>query len=120
MLIFFDTEFTGLYWETKLISIGLVAEYGREFYDELSDTYQIADCGDFAREVVLPLLEGGDARMTLPALSLRLGNWLEGFEQPVTLTTDSIDWDWPWINMIFADPMAGSAYRWFDLGDVAP
>ena len=105
MLIFFDTEFTDLHWEAKLISVGLVAEDGREFYAELSDTYQIADCGDFTREVVLPLLEGGEAWLTLPGLSLRLGNWLEDFEQPVTLATDSIEWDWPWIKMIFSNPM---------------
>jgi len=42
--------------------------------------------------------------MTLHALSLRLGNWLEGSEQPVTLVTDSIGWDWPWISKIFTDP----------------
>ena len=105
MLIFFDTEFTDLHWNAKLISIGLVAEDGREFYAELSDTYQIADCGDFAHDVVLPLLEGGLTRMTLSALSFRLRNWLEVFQQPVTLATDSIEWDWPWIKMIFADPM---------------
>ena len=105
MLIFFDTEFTGLHWEAKLISIGLIAEDGRAFYAELSDTYEIADCGDFARSVVLPLLEGDAVRMTLPTLSLRLGNWLEGFEEPVTLATDSMGWDWPWIKMIFTDHM---------------
>lgn len=105
MLVFFDTEFTGLHWEAKLVSIGLVAEDGHEFYAELSDTYQNADCSTFAHAEVLPLLERGGVRMTLPALSLRLGNWLEGFEQPVTLATDSIGWDWPWIKMIFADLM---------------
>ena len=54
----FVTEFTALHREAKLISIGLVAEDGRMFYAELSDTYLLKDCGDFAREVVLPLLEG--------------------------------------------------------------
>ena len=73
MLIFFDTEFTDLHWQAKLISIGLVTEDGRTFYAELTDTYIDAECGDFARDVVLPLLDGGDARMTFPALSLRLG-----------------------------------------------
>lgn len=104
MLIFFDTEFTDLHWEAKLISIGLVAENGQTFYAELSDTYQLKDCGDFAREVVLPLLEGGDVRMPLHELSLRLGNWIESFEQPVTLATDSLAWDWPWIEKIFKIP----------------
>lgn len=104
MLIFFDTEFSDLHWQAKLISIGLVAEDGRMFYAEMTDTYEDAECGDFAREVVLPLLDGGDARMTLPTLSLRLGNWIEGLEQPVTLATDSLAWDWPWIQKIFEAP----------------
>lgn len=104
MLIFFDTEFTDLHWEAKLISIGLVAEDGRTFYAELSDTYQHKDCGDFAREVVFPLLEGGDVHMSWRELSLRLGNWIESFEQPVRLATDSLAWDWPWIEKLFKIP----------------
>jgi len=102
MLIFFDTEFTDLHWEAKLISIGLVAEDGkRTFYAELSDTYQPKECGEFTRLAVLPLLEGGDKLLTMHELSLRLGNWLEDFGVPVTLATDSLAWDWPWIQEIF-------------------
>ena len=41
------TEFTDLHWQAKLVSIGLVAEDGRTFYAELSDTYQVADCSAF-------------------------------------------------------------------------
>ena len=37
MLVFFDTEFTGLQKNTTLISIGLVSEYGDELYLELND-----------------------------------------------------------------------------------
>lgn len=103
MLVFFDTEFTELGIDPKLISIGLISEDGeRTFYAELSDTYRLADVGDFARAEVLPLLEGGDALMTMPDLTLRLGNWLERFEQPVQLATDSLAWDWPWIQEIFS------------------
>lgn len=102
MLIFFDTEFTDLHREARLISIGLVTADGeKSFYAELSDTYQRKDCGDFAREVVLPLLEGGDVLMSWHELSLRLGNWVESFEQPVRLATDSLAWDWPWIQKMF-------------------
>lgn len=35
MLVFLDTEFTGLHKDTQLISIGLVSEDGKEFYAEL-------------------------------------------------------------------------------------
>ena len=37
MKVFFDTEFTGLYKDTNLISIGLVSEDGKEFYAEIDD-----------------------------------------------------------------------------------
>jgi hypothetical protein len=105
MRIFFDTEFSDLGLDPKLISIGLVDETGaRSFYAELSDTYQAAQCSDFVRDIVLPLLEGGEARMTLNELTLRLGSWLDDFEQPVTLATDSLFWDWPWIQKLFAIP----------------
>ena len=104
MLIFFDTEFTDLCIDPRLISIGLVSEDGREFYAELSDTYVPKDCGAFTQEGVLPLLQGGDALMTSDTLTLRLGNWLESFDQPVKLSTDSISWDWPWIPELFSIP----------------
>lgn len=101
MIIFFDCEFTELGLAPRLISIGLVAEDGREFYAELSDTYLPAKCNPFVQEGVLPLLQGGQALMAMNELTLRLGNWLEGFEQPVKLSTDSESWDWPWICEIF-------------------
>lgn len=105
MLIFFDTEFTELGIDPRLISIGLVSEDGtRTFYAELTDTYQPSDCSDFVREAVLSHLEGGEARMDMHELTLRLGNWLESFEQPVQLATDSLSWDWPWIQEIFGIP----------------
>lgn len=104
MRVFFDTEFTDTGLDPKLISIGLVDEAGRTFYAELTDTYQVSQCSEFVRDIVLPLLEGGEARMTLDQLTVRLGGWLDDFEQPVTLATDSLSWDWPWIQRIFAIP----------------
>lgn len=101
MLIFFDTEFTDLHPEVKLMSIGLAAEDGREFYAELSGTYEMRDVGNFAIEAVLPLLEGGDCRMPMETLTQRLGDWIRSFAQPVKLATDSLSWDWPWIQEIF-------------------
>lgn len=104
MLIFFDTEFTDLGVDPRLISIGLIAEDGeRTFYAELSDTYEPKDCGDFARLAVLPKLEGGDARMSLHELGERLVVWLQAFGEPVTLATDSLAWDWPWVHDIFGE-----------------
>lgn len=101
MLIFFDTEFTELHPEAKLISVGLVAEDGRDFYAELSDTWRLDDCSEFVRTEVLPYLEGGQHLMTRAELCLALGNWLESFERSVQLVTDAPSWDWPWIAVIF-------------------
>ena len=102
--IFFDTEFTDLIVDPQLISIGLIDETGkRTFYAELSDTYRLADVGDFARMAVLPQLEGGATRLTMAELREQLKAWLENFGKPVKLATDSLSWDWPWIQEIFED-----------------
>jgi len=101
MYIFFDTEFTQLSHEAKLISIGLISEKGQKFYAELSDTWRQEDCSDFVRREVLPHLEGGACQMTLAELCLQLGNWLESFEVPISLVTDAPTWDWPWVSYIF-------------------
>lgn len=54
MRIFIDTEFTDLV-DLDLISIGLVAESGAEFYGERSD-FDREKCNDFGKEFVLPQL----------------------------------------------------------------
>lgn len=64
--IFFDTEFTGLTADAKLISIGFVDETGaHEFYAELTDTYSLSDCSAFCIRKVIPHLQGGSARRTI-------------------------------------------------------
>lgn len=42
--------------------------------------------------------------MTMRELTLRLGIWFEGFDGPVQLATDSLSWDWPWIQELFGTP----------------
>lgn len=104
MRVFFDTEFTELGIDPRLISIGLISEDGqREFYAELSDTYTIEDCGDFARLAVIPKLTGAEVRVSLAELGDRLYAWLTTFDEPITLATDSLAWDWPWVQEIFYD-----------------
>lgn len=101
-LIFFDTEFTELGVNPRLISIGLISEDGKQsFYVELSDTYKKTDCSDFAEEFVLPLLQGGEVLMSMRELSNQLSEWIQAFNRPVMLVTDSLAWDWPWIIEIF-------------------
>lgn len=88
--IFFDTEFTGLMPGAALISIGLVDEAGTsEFYAELTDTYEAADCSEFCRQEVLPLLEHGVAAMTLPKLQDTLYSWLFARGPGAVLVCDS-------------------------------
>ena len=45
MLVFLDTEFTS-FFQPDLISVGLVAEDGREFYAERTD-YRCDECTVF-------------------------------------------------------------------------
>ncbi|MFS2113405.1 hypothetical protein [Herbaspirillum frisingense] len=51
--IFIDTEFTD-FIDCHLISLGMVAESGEEFYAEVP--YPDAACSSFVREAVIPLL----------------------------------------------------------------
>jgi len=50
---------------------------------------------------VLPKLEDGPALMEWRTLCERLTAWLECFNEPVVLATDSLAWDWPWIQEVF-------------------
>ena len=52
MLVFFDTEFTGLYKDNTLISIGLISEDGKEFYAEINDL-DVNHISDWVKENVL-------------------------------------------------------------------
>ncbi len=72
--VFIDTEFTDFY-DPQLISIGLVAETGEEFYAELP--YDIRRCSDFVKETVLPLLGySPDAEVSKDDLFVKLTEWL--------------------------------------------
>lgn len=57
MKIFLDCEFTQPNLDSKLISLALVSESGKEFYVELTDTYSVEDCSDFVIQNVLPQLD---------------------------------------------------------------
>ena len=102
MLVFLDTEFTGLTQDAKLISIGLVDESGdRTFYAELSDTWRPYDAGEFAKHEVIPLLEGDTYVISIRELGDKLHAWIMEFGGKVVLAMDSLRWDWPWIMAIF-------------------
>lgn len=96
MRIFFDTEFTTLQPDVDacLISAGFVSEEGsREFYAEITD-FPRHECSQFVREVVLPLLDApAELRFTEAMFAMRLVEWLNEFDEPVDLFSDSpTDW----------------------------
>ncbi|REE20727.1 uncharacterized protein DUF5051 [Paraburkholderia sp. BL27I4N3] len=89
MLLFLDTEYTGLkQLPPKLISLALVSEDGqREFYVELSDTWQMDDCSEFVRREVVPLLQG-EALGSSEARA-KLIRWLADAPREVQVACDS-------------------------------
>ena len=97
MLIFLDTEFTGLgqRWP-RLISIGLVNEDGREFYAELPMESYHKNCSPWTTQNVLPLLNGGDCIMQPDVLRQRLSVWISEFGS-VQIVTDAPNFDFAFL-----------------------
>lgn len=103
MLLFLDTEFTGLHLNPDLISIGLVDETGqRTFYAELPEESYRPRCTDWVVKNVLPLLDGGDSVLPINELRIRLQEWIESFGDRAMLITDSPDYDFELIKLLFA------------------
>ncbi|NYH23816.1 hypothetical protein [Paraburkholderia bryophila] len=115
MLLFLDTEYTGLGQRSpQLISLGIVAEdASREFYIELADMWRTEDCSDFVRGRVLPLLEG----MSLPFLQARarLRDWFLNAPRAVQIACDS-GTDFRFLLELLGSPLpANLAATYFDL-----
>ena len=105
MLVFLDTEFTD-FVRPDLISIALVAEDGREFYAERDD-YCHADCSDFVRQAVQPLLgRMPGVACSRSELSDRVREWFTRLFEPATVIFD-YEWDWH----LLAVAMLGQARR---------
>lgn len=103
MLLFIDTEFTGLHLNPGLISLGLVDETGKHtFYAELPEESYRSKCTDWVVDNVLPLLEGGNSSLPIEDLRIRLCEWIENFSDRIMLVTDSPDYDFEFIKLIFA------------------
>jgi len=107
MNIFFDTEFTGLHKGTTLISIGMVAEDGREFYAELTDfdKSQVNQwlIDNVINHLSLHPLGKPNTSAVLPSdrycgnksrIASDLRRWLEGFGEPLQLVADVNAYDW--------------------------
>ena len=102
-IVYFDTEFTNfaVFGKPKLISIGMVADDGNEFYAELRDTYELGCCSNFVIENVLPLLKGGEVRMTKAQLGSRLNRWVSALNNDCIFQCDSIIHDWSFVLELF-------------------
>ncbi|SDX05275.1 3'-5' exoribonuclease domain-containing protein [Paenibacillus sp. PDC88] len=108
MKVFFDTEFTGLHQNTTLISIGLVAENGSEFYAELTD-YDRDQVDDWLQANVIDKLYipdevgqqapnnlKGDKEYVLEQLKWWLSQW-----DHVEIWSDCLAYDWVLFNQLF-------------------
>ena len=73
MRVFIDTEFTD-FIDCHLISLGMVAESGEEFYAEVD--YPESSCSPFVRQVVIPLLHM-HIKCNRDNLKQQIINWLK-------------------------------------------
>lgn len=100
MKLYLDTEFTDLVPGNRLISIALVDENKRYFYAELTDTYNSSHCSEFVKENVLPYLWGGSFSMTFSDCALKIGSWIEDYQQECILCMDNVSWDLPHLDSL--------------------
>ncbi|MEM5330864.1 hypothetical protein VSR34_30310 [Paraburkholderia sp. JHI2823] len=115
MLLFLDTEYTGIGQpDPGLISLALVAEDARrEFYVELADTWQPADCTRFVKQEVLPRLDGSPR--TLAQARIELRDWLVEAPRHVQVACDSVT-DFRFLLTLLGAPRPGNlAADYFDL-----
>jgi hypothetical protein len=109
MKIFLDTEYTD-FFDPHLVSLGMAAETGEEFYAEVP--YPEKACSAFVREVVIPLLGGYlGATCALDELRTRIWTWLElvrrSHDEVMEICVDDqTDWD------LFADAMDNRVPPW--------
>src|SRR4051795_10925849 len=76
MRYFMDTEFAEDGKTIELISIGIVAEDGRELYLE-SDDFDKGKANQWVRENVLPQLLGGESRWPLRSIRVTLRDFFD-------------------------------------------
>ena len=96
--VFMDCEFTGLHQGTTLISIGMIAEDGRELYCELND-YDKTKIDDWLKDNVIANLHN-----TNPINTEQLRKAIEGFIEPydtVEIWSDCLSYDWVLFNQIW-------------------
>jgi hypothetical protein len=103
--IFFDTEFTGLHQNTTLISIGLIAENGKEFYAEFAD-YDRTQVDDWIKENVIKNLVNNPKRVITgdtECIKQELKVWLYDVSsgEDLEMWSDCLSYDWVLFCQIF-------------------
>lgn len=94
MLLFLDTEFSGLNQaKPDLISIGLVDDSGREFYAELPESHWTVQYTEWVHFNVLPHLWGGDYVQSEAVIRERLAAWIESIPDECQIVTDFAESD---------------------------
>ena len=93
MRVFLDTEFTD-FSAPQLISCGLVAENGSEFYAELVDGWMQKQCSLFVINNILPRLDRlPSSTLTRDEAGSKLIDWLVSLGSSVTMISDvPVDW----------------------------
>lgn len=117
MILFLDTEFTGLQQSAQLISLALVSMDGQWFYAEFTD-YDSESLSDWHKEHVLSnlLLEKGiqpdfaqgagrSIRANTKDVVRTLQEWLAAFEK-VEIWADVLAYDW----VFFCELFGGSLH----------
>ena len=108
MKIFLDCEFTQLNQYSKLISLALVSESGKEFYVELTDAYSIEDCSDFVIQNVLAQLDPLQYGQSVVEAQVSLRRFLGSFAEELEVCSDAPYWDWGF----FCDLVCAGQQSW--------
>lgn len=94
MLLFLDTEFTGLNQsKPDLISLALVDETGKEFYAELPESNWTVQSTEWVHFNVLPHLWGGGYVQSKETIRERLTEWIERIPREAVIVTDFAESD---------------------------
>jgi hypothetical protein len=114
--IFLDTEFTGLHQNTNLISLGMVAETGQEFYAEFND-YDPSQLNPWLEEHVLKkldfknvqeLVEETESSIKMKGTKIQvrevLEKWLLEFDF-IEIWADVLAYDWVLFCELFGGAM---------------
>ncbi|HEY9290183.1 MAG TPA: 3'-5' exoribonuclease [Microlunatus sp.] len=98
---FVNTEYIDLERRIDLISLGLVAADGREFY-AISTEFDQAPANEFVRTVVIPQLEPHDDHvwMSRTAMKDALIEFI-GDDQPTFWSWAALPWDWMCMAQLF-------------------